>query len=524
MARVIPPNNRADGDPDPPGDNNNVADMLSLLTGVVAQGTGLFGGSNAANTTAAAALESAQAAGNVPVMVLPSGDTSGTTDQAAIQALLTAGIPVVLGVGLYYIKKPLVMQVNGNRIYGSGGCTPSGDDAGANLGTRIVVTSTFSNPSFSTWATAAIICIDGDPGTGTVKISGGRLRDFWIDGSSSPAGVDGVALYGPANAVQLQRVGVDQATGNAFGLYNDAGSGTAPDGTHWQDCVAQSCGGSGWFGQLTDASVVNCHAQTCGGDGFAITGGNNQFLNCRSDLNTNHGYVIDHPGGSDGFDDYNLLVGCTTQRNAKNGLLVTNSSASGQQYRMPVKLVGCCFTGDGTAATSWAGVWVEGVNQVELTGCAVRVYTKDVAGGCPSIGLKTATIGTGPGSPTAISWDGGSIQCASGGSLVSDSAGVAGALRISPSTVGFTGYASSAVIARTGSGILVAGTVTISNAWVTSSSRIYLTVVSRAGTVGVAEVTARSAGSFTISSLQPGTVGTVQTGDTSTVGWQLVSQ
>lgn len=525
MPNVIPSNSHVAGDPGMITDLNNAFSMLALLTSALAQTVAILGGSNTANVTAVEAYQAAQAAGVVPVMVLPSGDTTGTTDQAAIQALLTAGIPVLLGVGLYYIKHPLVLQVNGNRIYGSGGCTPSGDDAGANLGTRIVITSGFSNPSFSSFATAAIICIDGDPGTGMVNISGARLRDFWIDGSSSPAAVDGVALYGPANAVQLQRVGADAVTGNGFGLYADSGSGTAPDGTHWQDCVAQSCGGSGWFGKFTDASVVNCHAQTCGGDGFATTGGNNQFLNCRSDLNTNHGYVIDHPGGSDGFDDYNLFVACTTQRNAGNGVLITNSSAAGTQYRMPVKFVGCCFTGDGTGATSFAGVWVEGVNQAEFTGCSIRVYTKDVVGGCPSIGIKTATIGTGPGSPTAITWDGGSIQCASGGSLVSDSASVQGALRISPSTTGYTGYASSTIIARTGSAILPntgtqsTNTITVTNAWATSSARIYLTVISPTGTIanqGIPYVKSRSAGSFVISSTNGS--------DGSTVAWQLVSQ
>ncbi|HEY6493782.1 MAG TPA: hypothetical protein VIZ43_10940, partial [Trebonia sp.] len=487
-------------------------------------GAAVFGGSNATNVTAAGAYETAQAAGVVPVMVLPSGDTSGATDQAAIQALLTAGLPVLLGIGLYYIKRPLVMQVNGGRIYGSGGCTPSGDDAGANLGTRIVVVSAFSNPSFSSFATGAIICITGNPGTGTTKTQGLRVRDLWIDGSSAPAGVDGIALYGPANAVHIQRVGADAMTGNGFGVYSDSGSGTAPDGTHWDTCLAQACGGSGWFGKLTDASVVNCHAQGCAGDGFAVTGGNNIFTACRADLCQN-GYAVDHPGGSDGYDDYNLFVACTTQRNAGNGVLVTNSSAAGTQYRMPVKFVGCCFTGDGTSGSSFAGVWVEGVNQAEFTGCSVRVYTVDVAGGCPSIGIKTATIGTGPGAPTAIAWDGGSIQCASGGSLVTDSASVQGALRISPSTTGFaSGYASSTVVGRTGSNAMTSGTVTVSNAWVTSSSRIFLTVVSRSGTaVGVPMVTSRGAGTFTITSLIPGGTST-QTGDTSTVAWQLVSQ
>lgn len=524
MSLVIPADTHVIGDSGHTTDHNNIADVLGLLAKAGAQGIATIGGSNAANLTALSSLAAAQTAGDWPVWLLPSGDTTGTTDQANIQALITLGCPIRLGPGRFWVKKPIVAQVNGVDISGVHGATPSGDDAGSLLGTVISATSTFANPSFASFATAIILGIDGNPGTGTTRVQGLRIRDLWVDGSNAPASVDGVALYGPVNAAQMLRVGVWNATGHAFPIYSDSGSGTAPDGTHWQDCLAQSCTGDGWSGKLTDASVVNCHAQGNNGNGFTITGGNNQFVNCRSDLNA-HGYVFDHPGGSDGYDDYNAMANCTTQRNAKNGLLITNSSGSGQQYRMPVKCTGCCFTGDGTAAATWAGVWVEGVNQAELHGCSVRVYTVDVAGGCPSIGLKTATIGTGPGVPTAISWDGGSIQCASGGSLVTDSASVQGGLRISPGVTGYTsGYASSTVVARTGSAILSSGTVTVSNAWVTSSSRIFLTVVSRAGTaVGVPMVTARSAGSFTITSLIPGGTST-QTNDGSTVAWQLVSQ
>jgi hypothetical protein len=521
VSRVIPPNNRADGDPAPAVDNNNVADMLSLITGVLASSVGTIGASDATNVTAVGAWLTAFAAGDWVAGLIPSGDTTGTVDVANMQGLINLGCPLRLGPGRFWVKKPIVAQVNGVDIHGVHGATPSGDDAGSLLGTVISVTSGFSNPSFSGFATAVVLGICGDPGTGVVKTQGFRLRDLWIDGSSFTASaVDGVAYYGPVNASMCERVGVWNASGNAFAAYPDSGSGTAPDGPHYNYCLAQSNTGAGFFGKFTDASFTNCHAQGNTGDGWFVTGGNNQLLNCRADLCAN-GYTFDHPGGSDGYDDYNAMANCTTQRNAENGLNLINTSSGGTAYLMPVKCTGCAFTGDGTAGSSFAGVSVQGVSQLECHGCSIRVYTVDVGGGCPSIGIKTAT----PGVPTSVTWDGGSIQCASGGDLVSDAASVQGALRIGPSTAGFTGYASSAVIGRTGSAVLSSGTVTVSNAWVTSSSRIYLTSEAKNGStaIGVPQVSARTAGSFTITSYIPGGTST-QTGDASTVGWQLVSQ
>jgi hypothetical protein len=69
--------------------------------------------------------------------------------------------------------------------------------------------------------------------------------------------------------------------------------------------------------------------------------------------------------------------------------------------------------------------------------------------------------------------------------------------------------------AKMGTATLVAGTVTVSTTAVTASSRVYLTIQTNGGTVGVPYVSARTAGtSFAITS----TSGT----DTSTVAWILI--
>ena len=69
--------------------------------------------------------------------------------------------------------------------------------------------------------------------------------------------------------------------------------------------------------------------------------------------------------------------------------------------------------------------------------------------------------------------------------------------------------------AAMGVATLVAGTVVVNNTRITANTRIFLTIQSPAGTLGVVYVSARTAGtSFTITS--------TSILDTSTVAWMIV--
>lgn len=373
----------------------------------------------------------------------PSGDSSGTKDATSIQFLLNQNATFRLGLGVFWVNKPLRMQVSGQILTGSGGATASGNDAGLGLGTTIKATSTFSTTLIPSGPpnNAVIMMLDGTPGTGGATY-GLRIRDLWVDGSSAPANVDGVSGYGAVSAFQLERVGVYGATGDAFPLYSDTGASASPDGPHLYSCIAQSCTGNGYSGKYIDATALDCHAQLCGKDGFTITGANNRWIACRADLNTN-GFTFDaqRPAVPAQFHDTNTLVGCGTQANNKNGLNVINSSASGQSLRYPVIADACSFEGDGSNSGAggggFAGIAVSGRNTVFITNPQVLVMTYNTAAS-PQYSVATASSGTGPGVPDLVTIQGGFLNAVT--AITNDAAPTfAGGFRISNSTMVYAG-------------------------------------------------------------------------------------
>jgi len=318
-------------------------------------------------------------------MLAPSGDTSGAEDTAAITAAL-AGLPpggrLSLATGVFYTNGPIVPGP-GQHLAGLHGAPPSGDGAAQDYGTVIKPVASWTTPH---------------PVAGVISYPAaqcqGDLTDLWIDGRAAPAGVDGVAAFGGANAVSVRNVGVYAATGHGFAQYPNRAVTVA--GWHLSFCLAQECGADGFYGAYTDATLMDCHAQACRGDGFSIRGANAKLIGCRGDLCTN-GFTLDVPGGG-GYNDATVLTGCGTQRNANFGLNVINTSADGAAGRAPVLVDACSFGGDGTAraaGAAYAGIGVRGRNIVIIGSASVTVNTVDVGGGCPDYGLLTEAAGAG---------------------------------------------------------------------------------------------------------------------------------
>ncbi len=371
----------------------------------------------------------------------PSGDTSGSADTIALQNLINPGnVTIQLPVGTFYLNHPLVIQTNGVRLIGSGGASASGNDSSLGLGTVFKITSGYTNTN--TWnglVNGAITIIQHNPGAGTGQtnpgsnqVSGVRIRDIWVDGSSSPAAVDGIAQYGAIEASQYERVGCNQVTGKAFPCYTDNSwsLNAFPDGQHLYSCLAQKCHDHAFYGTYVDCTMVDCHAQSSNltgagyGDGFYINGGgNNRFVACRSDLNKN-GFTFDSPRsiGASTYFDTNTLVCCGTQGNNNNGLNVINTSGSGAANRTPVIVSGGSFDGDGQDSANGAGgsagfaaIHVEGKNDVWLSATTVNVSTQWAATGSPEYAVSSSTVGTTPGVPSTVLWDSGFMNAVTGG-------------------------------------------------------------------------------------------------------------
>jgi len=379
----------------------------------------------------------------VPGALEPTGDTNGIKDLINIQAAINTNESVILDIGVFYINAPIVLNVSGQRLHGSGGACASGNDSGQQLGTTIVVVNPTAHPwsDPNPWAgqhSAAIAIVQKNAGqgggTGSGKglaTSGIRVTDLWLDLTSAPASVDGIMCLGSVGAVQYERVGVRQATGRYFPMYLDTSYASAnyPDGQHLYSCMANGAatsnglpsssatGQDGFYGAYADAVLVDCHAQQLSSlsDGFWFNsaGANNRLIGCRGDLCQN-GFTFDAQS-TGGFYDSHTLIGCGTQGNQNAGLNVVNSSSSGITQRAAVIADGCTFDQDGNF-----GIQASGRNLVILSNTVVRTGSKFTFGG-PATGISMAAQGSSNGVPSVV-WNGGLLNALDGGTLVNGAA------------------------------------------------------------------------------------------------------
>jgi hypothetical protein len=341
--------------------------------------------------------------------------------------------------------------------------------------------------------------------------------------------VDGISCHGNVNGLEVLHVSVARVSGYGLAYYQSAG--VDGDGLWMSRCMFQRTGKSAVYRPVNDANIHNVHIQYAGdvagpadGHGFfsdAGSAGNMTYIGCRADLCRGSGWLIDHKGA---FGDATKLVGCSTERNSQDGVLITNSSAAGTVWRSPVIISGCCFEGDGTnvpagggAATGgeYAGIRVQGRNRVFVDGTAVVVNTTDVTVGAPKYSLGIDEIGSAPGRAETIEWASGWMNYSTGqGGQAIQNYSLADHLVIGPTVTQTGGYESTAISPRTGQVALAGGTATVVSPWAFPQSLIYLTVVGPSAAMGTPFVSARAAGSFTIESTSGA--------DASTVAWMIM--
>lgn len=458
---------------------------------------------------------------------------NGTSDDtAAINAALsaaTAGQLVYLPAGTYKTTAPLQVPP---------GVMLAGVKGGINFGSANTPTGSVIKPAATFASTLAVTSVIAmlEP-SGSVACTGCQVANLAIDGSSAPGGVDGIASYGAVNGLAIYGVSIAKVTRRGIAWYT-SGASNDGDGFWGERIIVQSAGFGGIYRPPSDASLVNVHVQGCGNgtgiDGagiYVINGGNTRFDTVRADLSSGSGFYLDHSGAGGGYTDAISLVNCGTQRNAHHGVHVTNSSATGASWRDPVIIAGCNFDEDGHnngAGGEYAGIFVEGQNNVLISGTSVWQGTVDYASGCPKYGLLTGTIGSGSTKPERISWAGGHLNYSSvaGGLPVKDNAAVQGSLRISSDVTGNPGYQQTGngqnrqgTATLPGGGTSTSAGVTVTNDWATTSTRIVLSIITPSATIGnqgIPYVKSRSAGSFVIAS--------TGSNDTASIAWQIVSQ
>jgi hypothetical protein len=324
----------------------------------------------------------------------PSGDQSGATDTAALNAAL-AEYPVVRmlpgmftaggapRIGSWYVNAPLIV--------------PSGTMLTGGWYWQAVDSDNYSAGPLATGG-VLLTAVAGFSGDAVIRLVNGTgqqqgaqvIEGLTIEGDALPAGsgVHGILVDGAVGAGFIRGVTVHRPDGDCLRMVTDPGSGYIPD--CWQVSFSKfsaSRSGRGvYLSELADSWFVACESSENQGDNwYCALGTNTRFLGCKGENSQSaSGW---HFGGL-GEGQVLELTGCTSQLNAGSGFLFDNSSGSGALGTYT--LTGCRSWHDGRAGGSGlAGFGGSGcLSRVIGTGCvavpdaAGAGYGARQAGGC----------------------------------------------------------------------------------------------------------------------------------------------
>ena len=280
----------------------------------------------------------------IGVPLPPSGDTSGVTDTAAIQARLNGtGHTALLAAGAFYITG--LTAVTSMTLAGAG----------------------------------AAVTVVNVVGTSVTALS-------WTGSNLANVTVRSLTLQGPGSG-----------TGRGISLVASTGGNPNVQACHFEDLLITGFGSHGVYCEILIVSgFTNVICRSNGGNGFTLAGGTNTsvtFSNCWADSNTASGYDLENV-------TYSALNGCAADANA--GPATSSSTATG------LSLNGCgaessatcfqisggtgitlesCFTFDCSGKSFWA---TGSAKNVTFTGCSENTPH---AGATASFQFDTGTIG-----------------------------------------------------------------------------------------------------------------------------------
>ena len=320
----------------------------------------------------------------------------GTTDDtAAIQAVLDsapAGGTVFLPKS-YAVTSPLKIppQV---RLLGQ---------HGSHINTLSLPTikakSTFTG-------TSVLLLVDqatgGTGGAYSLLSTEQRIENLTIDMNAVPGTTysHGISALGYVYGVRVKDVGVYNPTG--YGLYfTSNGSGYA-QAWHMVRLSVVSPRDHGILASIFDATWTDCLVSGGSFSGWVVGGSTNSvFDTCRAEKNANHGFFLNGSSGSGNTSGGPTFIGCSTDRNANNGVLVS----SGVTGNGVITFAGCSFRRDGSGSTSsgYAGLNINGpASPIIVSACKSYPGVDDAGTGnaTPQYGISVA-------SATSVQLDGG---------------------------------------------------------------------------------------------------------------------
>jgi hypothetical protein len=221
-------------------------------------------------------------------------------------------------------------------------------------------------PSASFSGAAVILLVDQSTGGYSIASTQQSIRMLTIDCSNlTGSTIDGIQAQGYVHGVILEDVQILKPPNHGiFSVSNGSGFPYSWRGTR---LVVQSSGGYGYaVGGMTDTTWIDCETLGAGKSGwlFAAQPSNTKLIGCRSEYSNWNGYEFSGTwGGSNTGGGGCELIGCSTDGNNRNGVLVT---ATGDT---PLTIIGGHYRRDGANGTAGGG----GYAGIQATGSTIPV-------------------------------------------------------------------------------------------------------------------------------------------------------
>jgi hypothetical protein len=369
----------------------------------------------------------------VPVVITPSGDTTGATDTASINGALSQpgpGLTVQLAAGTFYINGPIVVP----PYRALQGDPSSGSIGMVSCGSVIEPVAAFSAGQWP--VAAAILLVDPVTGGYATPSEEQHVLSLMIQGTSLPltSNVQGICVFSGARSLgrlTFQNILIHQMTGWGFAVPKAVGQIRAFN-VGIRACGTNSSIVSGGFQvHCSDSEWLYCSSYSNRGDAWQILDSfDSMFKQC-------HG---EHSGNGYGFSyeaNYNnstpdaggiTFEGCTVDAGVQHGFRITSAGSASP----PVNVIGGFVRRCGTSSVSagYAGYCVDGYHgPVNFTGCQTYPGLPDGGGGTSTPEYGMAFISNSAGSNITVT---GGIYIGATAGIHND--GSAGLVTISAST------------------------------------------------------------------------------------------
>jgi hypothetical protein len=313
---------------------------------------------------------------------------NGTTDDAGqINAALTmaqaTGGTVWLPPGVYGIGSDLIVPP-GVTLTGQAGVRTDLGASSAAVQARIKLLSTFTGK-------AGVSVVDKEVGGYSAENGSVTIRDLNIDCSAKTSGtIDGIQVNGRCDGLRIEKVSIYKPPncGVRFLQYTRLDTLTYKTINLVMDRVvvhtSASVGFS--FSGNTDSEITNCYSLGALDDGFkfSLSCANTVVTNCRSEGSANHGFHITGSWNTGTGSGGMLLMGCSTDRSVKNGILVDATGTA------PIAISSPMLRRDGRNGGTGGGSYA---------GLAVASATVPVLITSPTVFPGVDDAGTGTNSP-----------------------------------------------------------------------------------------------------------------------------